>query len=221
MCETIWRYWRKRDWSGNRGQWSPKYENACLSLEAIYKVLRRKGLCAQRMYTNGTDWLNEIGRWIKTTAEKTGMDVKKANISNQSMRSSGVAYLAKAGTGEQQLIKITGHSSTASIKSYLQMDKNHHQYIIEEMRKKTSTSVTSMSTEVTSRQPSTSFNVQKVENASSTSNISSLPITSHCETVTFHNCTFNFSSWFANFTYFVNASVTTSMNCPNKDLSIV
>lgn len=53
---------------------------------------------------------------------------------NHSARATAVSNLAKKEVSEQQLIKITGHSSSQSIKPYLQLDSEHHQNIIESMR---------------------------------------------------------------------------------------
>jgi hypothetical protein len=86
--------------------------------------------------------VNEIGKWVKTAAEEIGMDTKKRKISNHSIRSTTVSSLAKAGVGEHQLIKITGHNIINSIKPYLQMDNEHHRTIVEKMRTTTSTTTT-------------------------------------------------------------------------------
>jgi hypothetical protein len=61
---------------------------------------------------------------------------KKIKITNHSVIATTVSNLAKQGVGEQQLIKITGHSSAHSIRPYLQMDMEHHQTIINSMRQK-------------------------------------------------------------------------------------
>ena len=44
------------------------------------------------------------------------------------------AQLAKTGIGEQQLIKLTGRSPTNFLKSYLQIDDEHHMELMEQMR---------------------------------------------------------------------------------------
>lgn len=77
---------------------------------------------------------NEIGKWTKQAAQKIGLDPKKIKITNHSHRSSAVTQLAKSGVGEQQLLKITGHSSANSIKPYLQLDEKHHATVINKLR---------------------------------------------------------------------------------------
>lgn len=130
-------------------------------------------------YKNSPAGINEIGKWFKTTAEEAGLDVKKAKICNHSLRSSAISHLAKAGIGEQELIKISGHSSANSLKPYLQLDESHHKSIVESMRKGTSTITT---TEVTASR-SLSMNTSHQAN----------PLASNCENVTFNNCSFNFN----------------------------
>lgn len=127
-------------------------------------------------YKNCPAGINEVGKWFKTLAEKSGLDVKKTKICNHSLRSSAVSHLAKAGIGEQQLIKITGHRNVNSINSYLQIDKVHHESMIEEMRKET----------VSTR--------SEVICASSSSQSQDICASSrqHFENVTFNKCTFNF-----------------------------
>lgn len=46
-----------------------------------------------------------------------------------------MSHLAKAGVNEQKIIKITGHSSSQSLKPYLQLDSQHHSNIIDNLRK--------------------------------------------------------------------------------------
>lgn len=77
---------------------------------------------------------NNISSWMSESAQKIGIDTKKVKITNHSVRASAVSNLAKQGVGEEQLIKITGHSNAHSIRPYLQMDLNHHMQIIESMR---------------------------------------------------------------------------------------
>jgi hypothetical protein len=102
---------------------------------------------------------NELSKWTKDAAQKTGMNTTEVKISNHSMRSTAVTNLAKAGVGEQQLIKITGHSKAASIQPYLQMDSQHHSNIITALRT------------VQNNVPSTSFEAplkrQKIDTSSS------------------------------------------------------
>jgi hypothetical protein len=56
-----------------------------------------------------------------------------------------VTELSKSGVNNQELIKITGHSSSSSIKSYLQLDKDHHGKIITAMRGQQSISTETLS----------------------------------------------------------------------------
>lgn len=76
----------------------------------------------------------EISKWTKQGAEQIGLDVKRNKITNHSNRASAVTQLAKKGVGEQQLIKLTGHSAASSIKPYLQMDSEHHLQIVQQLR---------------------------------------------------------------------------------------
>lgn len=78
--------------------------------------------------------VNEISKWMKSIAEEAGVDTSIKRITNHSSRATAVSRLAKAGVGEQQLIKITGHSNANSIKPYLQMDEDHHADILKKMR---------------------------------------------------------------------------------------
>ncbi|KAK0070822.1 hypothetical protein PV326_002045, partial [Microctonus aethiopoides] len=85
-------------------------------------------------YKNIPIGINEILKWTKISAEKIGLDTKNKKISNHSHRSSAVSNLAKAGINEQELIKITGHSSSKSIKPYLQLDNEHHSNLVTNLR---------------------------------------------------------------------------------------
>lgn len=85
-------------------------------------------------YKNSPVGQNTISSWFKSAASLIGIDVKKIKITNHSVRATAVSTLAKTGIGEQQLIKITGHGSSHSIKPYLQIDSGHHQEIIDAMR---------------------------------------------------------------------------------------
>ncbi|KAJ3646848.1 hypothetical protein Zmor_024416 [Zophobas morio] len=85
-------------------------------------------------YKNSPVGVNEIGKWVKSLAIVTGLDIKRRKISNHSVRSSAVSALAKAGVEEQQLMKITGHQNVNSIKPYLQLDDEHHKSIINKIR---------------------------------------------------------------------------------------
>ncbi|KAJ8912784.1 hypothetical protein NQ315_002541 [Exocentrus adspersus] len=86
-------------------------------------------------YKNCPIGKNTITSGLKESASKLGIDIKKTKVTNHSARATAMSSLAKNGVQEEQLIKITGHSNTHCIKSYLQMDAEHHQNIIEAMRK--------------------------------------------------------------------------------------
>jgi integrase len=77
---------------------------------------------------------NQISNWTAAAAKEIGLDVKKRRITNHSNRSTAVSNLAEASVGENQIAKITGHSSVTSIKSYLQMSESHHSSTIQKMR---------------------------------------------------------------------------------------
>lgn len=87
-------------------------------------------------YKNVPLGINEILKWTKISAEKIGLDVKNKKITNHSHRCSTVSNLAKAGVTEQEVIKITGHSSSSSIKPYLQLNSDHHQNLVANLRGK-------------------------------------------------------------------------------------
>jgi integrase len=93
-----------------------------------------KNINSKGWYKNMTIGRNNISSWMFESAQKIGIDTKKIKITNHSVRASAVSNLAKQGIGEEQLIKLTGHSNTHSIKPYLQMDADHHKKIIESMR---------------------------------------------------------------------------------------
>jgi integrase len=97
--------------------------------------------------------INEISKWTKSSARKIGIDVDKNKVTNHSYRSSAVSHLVKHGVSENDLIKITGHGSAQSLKPYLQMDNEHHESIINQLRQTSSihtqgtSSITNISTE--------------------------------------------------------------------------
>lgn len=53
--------------------------------------------------------------------------LKKKKITNHSSRATIISHMAKIGINEQELIKISGHSSSSSIKPYLQLNDEHHE----------------------------------------------------------------------------------------------
>lgn len=111
---------------------------------------------------------NTINGWTKSSAQAIGLDTKNKKITNHSNRSTAVSHLAKRGVPEQQLIKITGHNNSGSIKPYLTIDEDHHGEIINSMRGNTSAVGTN--------------------NTSTTSSSASTYNFNNC---TFSNCSFN------------------------------
>lgn len=142
---------------------------------------------------------NELSKWTKNTAKEVGLDVSAKKITNHSLRSSAVSALAKGGVGEEQLIKITGHSSTSSIKPYIQLDDQHHEKIIKKMRGEGD----STTPEETTHQvkPSTSsasaYNQEIAQFESATLNnqentlIQASTSTSASHIITYNNCIFH------------------------------
>lgn len=78
--------------------------------------------------------INTISTWTKETAQKVGLDTTNKKISNHSHRATAVTHLANANIPEQQLMKITGHTNSNSIQSYLNMQQNRHEEIVNLMR---------------------------------------------------------------------------------------
>lgn len=93
-------------------------------------------------YKNMPLGINSISKWTNLSAEKIGLDTKKCKITNHSHRSSAISTLARKGVGDQELIKLTGHSSTNSLKPYLQLNPEHHLKLIENLREEISASTT-------------------------------------------------------------------------------
>jgi hypothetical protein len=120
--------------------------------------------------------IHEISKWVKCEEEKSELDTKKRKISNHSIRSTAVSVLAKAGVEEQQLMKITGHNNSNSMKSYLKLDREHHQQLVEQMRSNVAAS-------------NTSTNVV-FENDSI--KLKETGLLQNCYNVSFSNCTFQF-----------------------------
>ncbi|KAJ8966840.1 hypothetical protein NQ317_003022 [Molorchus minor] len=73
-----------------------------------------------RWYKDSPVGQNTISKWVKESAQKAGLDLGNKKITNHSSRATAVSNLAKSGLGEQQIIKITGHANSNSIKPYLQ-----------------------------------------------------------------------------------------------------
>lgn len=146
-------------------------------------------------YKNSPVGVNEISKWVKSSADRIGLDVKRRKISNHSIRSSAVTSLAKSGVGEQQIMKITGHNNINSIKSYLQLDGEHHQAIINQMRGKITTATSNvLCTASTSVSSSSADNVVLPTDFTSSKETALQGLLQNCSNVNFSNCSFNFYS---------------------------
>ncbi|XP_031337211.1 uncharacterized protein LOC116174575 [Photinus pyralis] len=132
-------------------------------------------------YKNSPVGKNQIGKWTKSDAKQIGVDTTITKITNHSLRSSAVSHLARGGVGEEQLIKITGHASTASIKPYLQLDSCHHAKIIGKMRNEASSSTYSSTLITSSSSSSSSTNLEKECDVSA----------KKPRIMNFYNCTFH------------------------------
>ncbi|CAF4832920.1 unnamed protein product [Pieris macdunnoughi] len=88
-----------------------------------------------RWYKDSPVGQNTISKWVKESAQKAGLDLGNKKITNHSSRATAVSNLAKSGLGEQQIIKITGHANSNSIKPYLQLDQEHHELIVKKLRR--------------------------------------------------------------------------------------
>lgn len=124
---------------------------------------------------------NELSKWTKLSAESIGLDTKRVKITNHSNRVSAVSHLAKVGVGEHQITKITGHKNASSIKSYLQLDENHHKMLMQNMRNIPVENQTSSSSFISHEQ------IQEPASTSITS-LETKPI------IHYHNCTFSNNS---------------------------
>ena len=78
-----------------------------------------------RWYDNVPVERNAINGWTESSAEVTGVSLTNKNITNHSNRSTAVSELTKNCVQEQQLLKITGHNNSHSIKRYLYFDQEH------------------------------------------------------------------------------------------------
>lgn len=105
-----------------------------LTPNRFWKTIHSKG-----WYKNVPLGINTISSWTKNSAAKIGLDIINNKITNHSHRASTVSQLAKAGVSDQQLIKITGHSSSQSIKPYLQIDPEHHENLVSNLRENENT----------------------------------------------------------------------------------
>lgn len=116
--------------------------------------------------------LNTLSKWTRTAAESIGIDTKKRKITNHSNRSSAVSILSHSGANLQEITKITGHSSSESLKPYLKLTAEHHRKIIEKMRNIPNPSTSSVTN-------STNTNTTNNAENNNTSNMY------------YNNCTFN------------------------------
>src|SRR5699024_5035067 len=97
-------------------------------------------LCCNSNWKNGKWYkdspigINTLSKWTRESAEKVGLQTNRLKVSNHSHRASAVSSLAKQGVSEQQLVKITGRAHTNSIKSYLQLDTEHHFNLVQNLR---------------------------------------------------------------------------------------
>lgn len=103
--------------------------------DRLFLAVHPKWQCgADGWYKNSAIGKNLIGKWTNESAKKAGLDTTHKKITNHSNRATAVSTLAKAGVGEQQITKITGHSNVNSIKPYLQLDQGHHEQLMKRMR---------------------------------------------------------------------------------------
>lgn len=100
-----------------------------LTINSYWKEENSKG-----WFKNSPIGPNTIGKWTKEGASKIGLNVSSSKITNHSNRSSAVSNYAKAGIGEQQLCKMTGHANTKSLTPYLQLDQQHHATLVSSLR---------------------------------------------------------------------------------------
>jgi hypothetical protein len=122
-----------------------------------WKITTSKG-----WYKNVPAGRNQISSWMAESAKKIGIDPKKIKITNHSVRASAVSNLAKQGVGEQQLIKVTGHSNSQSIRPYLQMDQEHHKKIVDIMRNKAEPTISTSTTNLQNSLTQTSLDGQSI-----------------------------------------------------------
>lgn len=116
---------------------------------------------------------NTVSKWTVVQAKASGLNTENIKITNHSLRATAVSNLAKNGVGEQQLIKITGHTNSKSITPYLQMDEDHHEEIVRRMR---------------------ANDVQQAQLSQTSSSAVNAPIAALSNQNTYNNCVFNCSS---------------------------
>lgn len=142
-------------------------ERLFLTPNPFWKYKNSKG-----WYKNVPLGVNLLSKWTKNAANKIGIDIQNNKITNHSNRASTVSSLAKAGVSDQQIIKITGHSNSTSIKPYLQLDCAHHENLITNLRTNNISKSSTVTNEVTNLREE---------------NMSNKMIYNNC---TFTNCTF-------------------------------
>jgi hypothetical protein len=106
--------------------------------------------------TDGVEWYknspvgtNTISKWTQETAKLIGLDTVTKKFTNHSHRSTAVTHLAQSGICEQELMKITGHTSSNSLRPYLQIQPKSHEEILTAIRTNCSTTNTTLSQFVT------------------------------------------------------------------------
>lgn len=119
-----------------------------------------------------------MSKWTKHSAEKIGLNTKKFKLTNHSHRSSAISALAKQGVGEQEMIKLTGHSNASSLKPYLLLDPEHHLKLIKNLRENAPKPTDFISTSVVPPQ----VQVQTQHNAVVEKN--------NAQTFNYYNCNF-------------------------------
>lgn len=105
-----------------------------ITTDRLFLTVNINWKSSDKWYKNTPIGRNEISKWTKSSASLAGINTKFVKITNHSNRSAAVSQLANAGISEQEIIKITGHTSSHSIKPYLQMDATRHLQIISHLR---------------------------------------------------------------------------------------
>lgn len=90
-------------------------------------------------YKNCPIGINTMSKWTQQTATQIGLDTKNKKFTNHSHRSSAVTHLAQSEITEQELMKITGHTSSNSLKPYLNMQSKRHEEILSRIRNSSNT----------------------------------------------------------------------------------
>ena len=133
----------------------------------------------KKWYKNQPVGVNEISKWTQEGAKAIGLDTENKKITNHSKRATAVSQLLKAGVTEQQVIAITGHSTTKSIQPYVTINPEHHKNIIDNMRLAVSKSIPASATITTT----------ELDNHTGTSTLQPK------QAAVFQNCTFNIQNF--------------------------